>query len=238
MRFLVTRPQPDCKRTADKLRAAGHLADEAPVLEFQILPLEPLDLSGVSAVAVSSRRAVSVLREHAQIGELLDLPVFTVGEATAEGCRQAGFQDVRSAGGDFAALGALILRERAGLGPGAVFYPAAEDRAGDLASFLKTANLACRTQVVYRMDPAEKLPSGIVTALSRAAYDGVLVYSRRTAETLLSLLKSSGLDAVVPDLHIYAISSHAAEPFAGFKSVQVANAPCETALLDLVLAEC
>ncbi|WP_299818862.1 uroporphyrinogen-III synthase [uncultured Roseibium sp.] len=238
MRFLVTRPQPDCKRTADKLRAAGHLADEAPLLEFQVMPPEQLDLSDICAVAFSSRRAVSVLREHSQIGELLGLPAFTVGEATAEACRLAGFQDVRSAGGDFAALGALILRESAGLAPGAVFYPAAHDRAGDLESFLKTGNLACRTQVVYRMDPAEKLPAGIVSGLSGAIYDGVLVYSRRTAETLLSLLKASGLDGAAPGLKIYAISSHAAEPLAGFMRVHVASAPCETALLDLVLAEC
>ncbi|POF30461.1 uroporphyrinogen-III synthase [Roseibium marinum] len=238
MRFLVTRPQPDCKRSADKLRAAGHIADEAPLLEFKVMPPEPLDLSGVSALAFSSRRAVSVLRGHPQLADLLGLPVFTVGDATAEACRQVGFQDVRSAGGDFAALGALILREHAGLGPGAVFYPAAQDRAGDLEALLKDGGLACRTRVVYRMEPVEKLPAAVVTALTRAAYDGVLVYSRRTAETLLFLLKSSGLDAVVPGLKVYAISSQAGEPLSDIMRVRVADAPCEAALLDLVLAEC
>ncbi|PVB61523.1 uroporphyrinogen-III synthase [Labrenzia sp. 011] len=238
MRFLVTRPQPDCKRTADKLRAAGHVADEAPLLDFQVSPPAPLDLSGVCAVAFSSRRAVSVLAGHPQLAELLDLPVFTVGAATAEACRRAGFADVRSAGGDFAALGRLILRERAGLGPGAVFYPAAQDRSGDLERVLKTGALACRTRVVYRMDPMEKLPSEVVRALSLAAYDGVLVYSRRTAETLVAALHSAGLGAKIPGLKVYAISSHAAAPMREAAQVRVAQAPCETALLDLVLAEC
>lgn len=238
MRFLVTRPRPDCKRTADKLRAAGHVADEAPLLRFQAVPPERFDLSGVSSLAFSSRRAVAVLAGHPQFPDLKALPVFTVGEATAAACRQAGFQDVHTAEGDVRSLGRLILASQDQLKPGAVFHPAARERAGDLEGFLARENVSCRTEVVYGMDPASDLPAGVAEALQDGAYDGVLIYSRRTAEVLVQLLTGSGLDHILPGLYVYAISRQAAGPLSDVARVHVADEPCEKSLLDLVLAEC
>lgn len=136
MRFLVTRPQPDCRRTAEKLRALGHVADEAPVLKTVEVRSAKIGLEGVSALAFSSRRSVAVLSAQGRIDALRSLPVFTVGDVTALACREAGFSNILSASGDIAALAQLILDNRSGLSSGAVLYPAAEDRAGDLEGLL------------------------------------------------------------------------------------------------------
>ena len=170
MRFLVTRPQPDCRRTAEKLRALGHVADEAPVLKTVEVRSAQFGLDGVSALAFSSRRSVAVLSAQGRIDALRSLPVFTVGDATALACREAGFSNVLSASGDIAALAQLILDNRSGLSSGAVLYPAAEDRAGDLEGLLAAGGVSCRTSVVYRMDAVTRLPSAVVDSLNSSLH--------------------------------------------------------------------
>jgi uroporphyrinogen-III synthase len=238
MRFLVTRPQPECRQTADILRAAGHVADELPLLVMHAQMPERFDLSDVSAVAFTSRRAVALITEHQQFSDLKQLPVFTVGSATAKVCEEAGFQSIKFAEEGVASLGQLILDSQNGLEPGSVLYPAAQERAGDLEGILDARNVSCRLVVIYGMDRLDVLPDEITHTLDVKAYDGVLIFSKRTAETLVSLIKKNGLEHIFSDLSVYAISRQAAEPLSRFMKVRVADMPCQSALLDLVLADC
>jgi uroporphyrinogen-III synthase len=238
MRFLVTRPQPDCRHTADRLRGAGHSAGEAPLLVLRATPPERFDLEGVSALAITSRRTVAVLETHPQIAALRALPVYAVGDATAAACAKAGFGRVLSAQGDIAALADLVLSSGAQVKSGVILYPAAVDRAGDLEGRLAAGNLGCRTVAVYRMDPVDRLPQGVLSPLEAEAFDGVLIYSKRTAETLRALVLHHGLEDVFSRLPGYALSARAAEPLTGVMPLEVAVAPSEDALLDLVLTRC
>ncbi|WP_269585258.1 uroporphyrinogen-III synthase [Roseibium sp. Sym1] len=238
MRFLVTRPQPECRRTAERLRALGHAAEEVPLLTCTEYPPDRFDLSNVSALAISSRRAVAVLAGHGQLADLQKLPVFTVGRATAEAARKAGFAEVVSADGDLAALAELILARRDGLEPGSVLYPAAEDRAGELDEVLAGGKMSCRTVAVYRMVPVETVPQELIEALSGEAYDGVLIYSKRTAEALRSLLRAGVPGDKFSRMPVYALSKQAGEPLSEAMRVKVASAPNENALLELALTQC
>lgn len=237
MRFLVTRPQPDCHRTADALRAAHHRADEAPLLTFSARPPEQFDLTNVTAMAISSRRTVSVLRGHAQFADLARLAVYTVGDSTAEASRAAGFSTVRSASGNVAALAQLIAEDPQTVGSGSILYPAARDRAGDLEGLLQARGISCRVCPVYAMMPAQALPGEVSRALAGGLYDGVLIFSRRTAATFSKLLGAAGLDHILPRLRVYALSEQAGAPLASLTQVEVAEFPAEKALLELVLGE-
>lgn len=238
MRFLVTRPQPECRRTAERLRAAGHSADEAPVLHCVEYPPALFDLSGVSALALTSRRAIAVLAGHRQSAELRNLPVYTVGDSTAEAARQAGFGQIISADRDVAALAKLILDTRDRIGPGSVLYPAAQDRAGDLEGLLSGGKVSCRTIDVYRMVQAGGLPEEVVSALQTNAFDCVLIYSRRSAEAFRALLAAACPDHNFRQLPVYALSQQAGAPLSEIMDVRVAPAPNENALLDLALTQC
>ncbi|MBO6507233.1 MAG: uroporphyrinogen-III synthase [Roseibium sp.] len=238
MRFLVTRPQPECRLTADRLRSEGHVADELPLLVATSELPGTLDLEGVGAIAFTSRRAVDLLATHRQVDSLVTLPVFAVGKATAEACARAGFESVLTASDGVGSLAKLILDNRSLVAGKTVLYPAARQRAGDLEGLLSAGNILCRTVVVYRMDPLTRLPGDMVRNLDDNIYDGILIFSRRTAEALVSLIETSGLDHIFSDLSVYAISRQAAEPLSRFNRVHVADAPCQNALLELALAEC
>jgi len=82
-------------------------------------------LTGIAALAFTSRNGVAAF---AALSDDRSLPVFTVGDATAEAARTAGFAAVRSAAGALEDL-ARLLAEAA---PGLVLAPGALEPSGDL----------------------------------------------------------------------------------------------------------
>jgi len=92
-RVWVTRAEPGAARTAVRLTALGFEPLVAPVLAIR--PLSPaIDLTDIAALAFTSVNGVAAFA--ARTPER-DRPVFTVGDATAQAARDAGFTDVRSA---------------------------------------------------------------------------------------------------------------------------------------------
>ena len=95
MRVLVTRPEPDGERTAQKLRARGCDVLVAPVLQIELLNDVDLGAGPWDAVAMTSANAAQALKRHPRRAELIGLPVLTVGRRTAEAA-QAVDEDRKS----------------------------------------------------------------------------------------------------------------------------------------------
>ena len=100
MRLLVTRPEPDAERTAAALRARGHIVLVAPLLRIE--PVEPAEIGPGPFIAllVTSANAAPAIAHHERFAQLRALPVFAVGDRSAEAMGAAGFADVASARGD------------------------------------------------------------------------------------------------------------------------------------------
>lgn len=210
-RVWVTRAEPGAARTAARLTTLGFEPLVAPVLEVR--PLTPfIDLSGVEALAFTSINGVEAFaaRQNERT-----LPVFTVGDATAETARMAGFSDVRSAAGDVHTLARLL----ADATPGPVLTPGAAEPAGDLAALL-AGRVAVRSLAVYEaVETAVPAPAG---------FDAVLVHSPRAARAL-------AMHAwVLDDRLAVAISAAAAELLKdlGLREIRIAAAPTEAALIE------
>ena len=98
MRVVVTRPEPDGRRTATALRALGHEVLVAPLMTVQSVAA---DLSGHwGAVVITSANAPSAIADNTAKAMLIKLPLFAVGQRSAEAAQEAGFTNVTSAGGD------------------------------------------------------------------------------------------------------------------------------------------
>ena len=235
MRFLVTRPEPECRLTADKLRAEGHLADEMPLLKLEASVPDRFELADVSALAITSARVPDLLRGHHQFGELMQLPVFTVGDKSAQAARTAGFKTVTSADGDVAALARIISENTAA--DVRLLYPAAHDRSGDLPGLLAKDGRHCTTIVIYRMGAKQKLPEAISNRLESGEYDGVLIFSRRTAEVFATLLERLDSKNRTGEPPVFAISKQAAEPLGALLRTEIPDFPREDVLLKLALTQ-
>jgi uroporphyrinogen-III synthase len=234
VRILVTRPELDAERTAQKLRARGCDVLLGPVLRIRHLEEADFGAGPWDAVAMTSANAAHALERHARRMQITRLPVLTVGRRTAEAARAVGFTDTATANGNEQALAHLIGAHVAR--GNKILYLAGEDRAGDLARALVPHGVRVETVVVYRAVAADRLPEPAAAAVRAGDVNGVLHFSRRSAVIYLDCARAAGvLDSALKPFH-YCLSNAVAEPLvaAGASRVRVAQSPEENALLDLV----
>jgi uroporphyrinogen-III synthase len=233
LRLLVTRPEPDATRTTRKLRSKGHEVLAAPMLTFEPIPDVALGTGPWAGVLLTSANAARALVQQAEFAALKDVPVLAVGDRTAEAAQELGFTDVTSAAGDASDLARAASSRFAGK-QSALLYAAAEDRAGDVADMLVPKGIQVRTVVVYRMVKASAFPPDVAAALTGGNLDGVLHYSRRSAEAYLGCVAS--LRQVAPGPTHYCLSAEVAKPLlaAGTHRIRIALRPDEPALFDLL----
>ncbi|HZC56576.1 MAG TPA: uroporphyrinogen-III synthase [Xanthobacteraceae bacterium] len=233
MRILLTRPEADAQRTAATLRALGHEVIIAPLLDLELLPDADLGAGPWAALLVTSANAVRAIASHRRRDELRGVAVFTVGDRTAQAMRDAGFASVTSAGGNVNDLANLVAARISP--PARLLYLAGEERSGDLAGLLRGRNFTVHTALVYRAVVTANLPRQAAEALA-AGLDGVLHFSRRSAEAYVNAARNTGLlaHALGKPVH-YCLSGRIAEPLteAGAVNVRVAARPDEAALIAL-----
>ncbi len=233
MRLLVTRPVADAERTAAALAVAGHAAAIAPLISIEAVADAPVEAERWAAILITSANAAHGIRMHRRREALRGIPVFAVGDHSAQAMREAGFPDVTSARGDVAGLAGLVgVRARAG---DRLLYLAGEERSGDLAGDLGRQGFVVHTIVVYRAVPAAVLPQAAVDALA-LGLDGVLHFSRRAADAYINAAAGAGLLARALAPLQFCLSARIAEPLlgAGATRVHIARQPNEAALIELI----
>ncbi len=232
MRILVTRPEPDGERTAAKLRARGCEVMLAPLLRVETVDA---DLDGAwHALAVTSVNALRAIADHPALDALLESPAYAVGGRTADAALAQGFANVVSADGDVGDL-ARVMKSHLHAGT-RVLYLAGEEHSGDLTGALAAAGIDVTTRMVYRTLALAAFPPDVRDALTAGWIEGVLHFSRRSAETYVGCVAAAGLtgQAVAP-VH-YCLSRQVAAPLvaAGARNTRLADQPNEAALIGLI----
>jgi len=233
VRLLITRPEPDAQRTAATLRARGHTVILAPLMRVEPIASVQIGAGPWAAILVTSANAAHAIAANENRAALIGVPLFAVGERSAQAMRAVGFADVTSAAGnvnDLAKLVATRLKP-----PARLLYLAGEERSGDLAGDVRAKGFAVETVVVYRAVAAAVLPQAAGDALA-SGVDGVLHFSRRSAEAYVNAARCAGLLAMALKAAHFCLSSPIAEPLerAGAEIIRIAPTPTEAALIDLV----
>jgi uroporphyrinogen-III synthase len=234
VRLLVTRPLEDGERTATALRARGHSVVLAPLLRIDPLAAE-FEPGPFAAVLTTSANAAHAVATHARIGELRRLPLYTVGQRSAQAAQAAGFAAVHSAEGDARDLIGIVAREL-GRTAAPLLYLAGEDRSVDLTAELARHGLTVRTAVVYRAAAVERLPPAAEQAIATGELDGVLHYSRRSTAAFMRCAGAAGLRDAALRLTHFCLWPQVAAPLteAGAATIRIAARPEEGALIELV----
>lgn len=236
MAILVTRPGPDNAATADALRSRGFAPMLAPMLVFQPVPFRDNLETTYSGVVLTSANAVRAIVAHPILRRLQDLPVFAVGERTAQAAREAGFRTVHSADGDAAALRDVIVataaRRRNRKAP--LLYPCAVDISRDLADELGREGYTVFSLPVYKMADAGDIPAEVRHAFSGDEIEAVLHYSRRSALAFVAAVRREGVEISALSLPQCCLSEAIAAALrdAGASRLIVAANPNEGAMLD------
>ena len=227
MRVIVTRPEPDCLRTADRLARMGLEPVLSPVLMVRAtgaaVPDHPVD----GVLATSANAFLTPLPPG-----LTTAPLFAVGEATAAAGRRAGFSVVHTSPGRAHEVANDVSRHapaRARL-----LYLAGRARTDTLETRLIEGGFDLTVIETYAADPADALAPAAISAL-RQDSPVVLHYSARSAQIFLRLAIRAGLsDAVLRCTHL-CLSEAVARPLheAG-AATKIAAKPDEGALLALL----
>ena len=228
MRVVVTRPQADGERTAATLEALGHEVLVAPLMRIDPVAA---NLAGTwSAIVITSANALQAAPDTAD----KTLPVFAVGDRSAEAARRAGFAKVSSANGDIKDLIRLVAARTVGA-RAPLLYLAGEERAGDLVAQLAACGIDAEMKIVYRA-VVEAFPPVLAAALESGDVDAVLHLSRRSAELFVEGARASGVAGPAEDVRHLCLSSQVAEPLIGASRIAVAARPEEAALIALLRA--
>ena len=217
IRIFIVRPEPGASETAARARALG--LDPVCTPLFYAVPVAwaPADPELYDAIMMTSANAARLG------GSLLPaywhLPLFAVGEATAEAARVAGFSHIHSGEGDAEAL-LEVLRDH---GAGRVLHIAGEHH-----HVPNTPWIRIDRRIVYRVDPIEPPPM-----LSGAPI--ILLHSPRAAARVAELIPENARG----NRHLCAISANAARAAGtGWASIRIAAAANDDALLAQALKAC
>jgi uroporphyrinogen-III synthase len=233
VRILVTRPQPRAAQTAAALRARGHEPIVAPLFQIEILSKVDPKAAEWAAILLTSANALPGILKTAGRSAWRGVPVFAVGDRTAQAARDSGFTNVTSAAGNVNDLIGMVAAQLKP--PARLLYLAGEKRTGDLAGALRSKNFEVDLVVVYRSQRAKCLPEPAAVALA-GEIDAVLHFSRTASETFLKAARNSNLleAALTKPVH-FCLSEQVAAPLreAGAARIQVAARPTQDALLEL-----
>ncbi len=175
---LITRPEEEAIATAEQVTERGFVPIVSPVM--QVEKRRPKLPARVAGIVVASGNAIAALTPG-------DVPLFAVGDATAERARAAGFANVFSAGRDAAALGALVAQEMAP-GAGPLLLASGARQGGALAADLRGRGFRVIRRVCYAAGPVSVFPEAGAVALERGEVAGAIFLSGETAAAFVRLL--------------------------------------------------
>jgi uroporphyrinogen-III synthase len=242
MKAIVTRPRDAAAALVRALADRGVDALLAPMLT--IVPAADAArhlaerLAGAQAILFTSANGV---RAFAAASPRRELPVLTVGDASAAAARIAGFRTVASAGGDIDDLAALVAARLSPQG-GALLHAAGTTVAGDLAGKLAAQGFAVHRANLYEAIPAAALDPDAAAAMRRGEAAMALFFSPRTATTFVRLAAAAGVGHACRAMAAVALSPAVAAALGdlSWRTVRVAARPGQDdllAALDAFMAE-
>jgi uroporphyrinogen-III synthase len=213
-RVLVLRPEPGASATVAKARERGLDAFAVPLFEIESIEWSAQEPNQFDGLLLTSANAVRSAGER--LSELRSLPVYAVGEATAEAAREVGF-DIAATGN--AGVGRLL----ASIDPVLkLLHLCGEDR-----RVVSASNQQITPIVVYRSKPI------VDPDLSVARNAVALIHSPRSGHRFADLADNRG------SIVIAAISEAAADAVGGgWMTIEVATSPNDDALLALAARLC
>ena len=230
--MLITRPEADALKLRDEISALGYSAMIEPLLSIEQLDQHELKLDEVQLLILTSAHAVPALTEEAKT-----YPIYAVGEATAAAARAAGCQNVHASEGNVQNLSRLIV-EKCRSQDGVILHLSGEVIREGLAQTLTDHGFRYRRDVAYRAVARTRFSQEVVEAWRHSLINAVLLFSPRTAEILVRLLREHQLERHVDSAAAICLSDETATPCEDldWRSISIAARPNRKALVGALVS--
>lgn len=219
--LLILRPEPGASATARRAEEIGLSSIRYPLFEVRARAWDPPDPAGFDAMLLTSANTLRCAGPHLELYR--HLPVYAVGEVTAEAAKRLGFQ-IAGIGHSGAQAASEIIAAR---GHGRVFHPGGRDRRD-----FNPGPLVIVRRYVYESVEAGSA-EGLTAVMPREAV--ALLHSPRGGIRLAQLVPMIERSR----LHLAAISPAVLDAAgAGWASGDAAPRPQDEALLVLAATLC
>ncbi len=235
MAVIVTRPEPDAGRLAERLSEKGYEPLVCPLMQIVFDGKAEIPQRDYQAILVTSANGLRALESGGLVESLKGAQVIAVGPASARFAGELGFAKVSEAAGSVEALADLVRQTLARDG-GPLLYVTGKSRAGDLKADLERGGFDIDRVEVYEAAPAGQLDSSIVETIRNGEADAVLLYSPRTARIWAKLVRQDGLAADIAGVRHVCLSQAVADALyqelGRNLTVAVASRPEDDAMLE------
>lgn len=201
--LLLTRPQSDSEKLSQELYQDGFECLIAPMLE--ILPLDFVmpDFEDYDGAFITSGNAVQILCDHKDFkNSAFDASVYCTGAQTHDALKDKGFTNVQMIEGVAKDL-VKYLSDKAGQ---KFIHLRGVHAAFPLEKVLKKKNVQVISLPIYTAQKAQEIDAEIIQAIKSRTVNGVVLYSKRTAESFLAIAKKQDFIKDLQPVDIFCIS--------------------------------
>ena len=237
-KILLTRPRAASKRWARILSRHGFDSIVEP-----LLTIEPLDVprpqGDFQATFITSANALDALEEiKPDLSDILRLPCFCVGAATAAAARLYGFTDTRCGTSDSLALAQLALKTL-GDKSRSLLHITGDTADGKAREELAGNGFTLVSWTVYRAHAAEDFSPATRAAFSAGDIGAVVLFSPRSARILVSLIEKNRLARACHGIAALGLSQAVADvlKLLPWRQLRVAATPAEEEILACLQRE-
>ena len=219
MNILITRPLIDAEDLMGKLFSLGHKIIHIPTLKVKPVTNQKYDANNYDAFIFTSANAVRNLK---LLNEDKKKLCFCVGSITEKIVRQKGYSNTISAGGNVNALKNIILnsdfdkRKK-------IAYFCGDYIATDLDLDLRREGYFIDKVINYSSEKIIDLNNENEKILNNHPPDIIFVYSKRSAESFVELVKKYTLNGLMTGSRVLCISEKVLNVFKqlGWKNLEV-----------------
>jgi len=222
MNILITRPLIDAEDLMEKIFAVGHKIIHLPTLKILAADIEPINSNDFDAFIFTS---VNAIRNLKLINTNKNLHCFCVGSITEKIARQLGFINTSSAGGTVNALKNLIMISDKINKNSNLAYFCGDYTSYDLDSELKREGLKIKKIINYYSEAIIDLNDANKKLIKRYTPDLIYIYSSRSAESFITIVKNHSLSPLMIQSTVMCISEKVANVFRsqGWKKIEIFN---------------
>jgi uroporphyrinogen-III synthase len=212
----------DIEDLMEKLFAYGHKIIHLPTLKISSVETELVNPDNFDAFVFTSTNAVRNLK---LAGTSKNLHCFCVGSITEKIARQSGFVNTSSAGGTVNALKNLIMISDKINKNSNLAYFCGDNISYDLDLELKNEGLKIKKIINYSSEIISDLNNENKKLIENFPPDLIYIYSARSAESFIAIVKNYALNPLVTQSTVMCISKKVANIFKsqGWEKTEVFN---------------
>ena len=219
MNILITRPLIDAEDLMGKLFSLGHKIIHIPTLQVKPVTNQKCDAKNYDAFIFTSANAIRNLK---LLNEDKKKLCFCVGSITEKIVRQKGYSNTISAGGNVNALKNIILNSDFDKKK-KIAYFCGDYISTDLDLDLKREGYLVDKVINYSSEKIVELNNENEKILNNHPPDIIFVYSKRSAESFVELVKKYTLNGLMTGSRVLCISEKVLNVFKqlGWKKLEV-----------------